>query len=94
MKVQNVAGLLTACFVAVCSHPQPPQAPLNIAKQEPGTNGTIYWDVSHKYMHIMGHLCMQRLYRLYHIVVGVPSVNPQSVKYVLRELFDSGHLGE
>ena len=37
MKFQNVAGLLTVCIMAVCSHPQPPQAPLNISKQEPGT---------------------------------------------------------
>jgi len=48
-----VAGLLTACFVAVCSHPHPIQAPLNIAKQEAGTNGTIYWGISHKYVRIM-----------------------------------------
>jgi len=41
MKLQNVAGLLTACFVAVFSHPHSPQAPLNIARQEPGTNGNI-----------------------------------------------------
>jgi len=94
MKLQNVAQLLTVCFVAVCSHPQPPQAPLNIAKQEPGTNGTVYWGVSHKYVHIMGKLCMQRLYRPNDSVIGVRSVNPQSVKYVLRKLFDSGRLGE
>jgi hypothetical protein len=34
------------------------------------------------------------LYRPYHSVIGVPSVSPQSVKYVLRKLFDSGNLGE
>jgi len=92
MKLQNVAGLFTVWFVAVCSHPQPPQAPQNFTKQEPGTNGTVYWGVSH--MHIMAKLCMQPLYRPNHSVVSVHSVNPHSVKYVLRKLFDSGHLGE
>jgi len=53
-----------------------------------------FWGVSHKYMHIMAKLCMQRLYRPNHSVVGVCSVNPHSVKNVLRILFDGGHLGE
>jgi hypothetical protein len=87
MKLQNVAGLLTACFVAVCSHPQPPPAPLNIAKQEPGTNGTVYWGLSHKYMHVMVKLCMQRLYRPNHSVVGVSSVNPTKYKVCFVETF-------
>ena len=42
----------------------------------------------------MAKLCMQRLYRPNHSVVGVHSVNPHNVKYVLRKLFDSGNLGE